>query len=53
MGDEKTPRDVGQDLVATIVSSYVKHNTVSSNDLPTIIASVYQALEDLRFLPNP
>jgi predicted transcriptional regulator len=47
MGDEKTPRDVGQDLVATIVSSYVKHNTVSSNDLPTIIASVYQALSGL------
>ena len=47
MGDEKTPRDVGQDLVATIVSSYVKHNTISSNDLPTIIASVYQALSGL------
>jgi hypothetical protein len=31
--DENTPRDVGQDLVATIVSSYVKHNTVSAGDL--------------------
>jgi predicted transcriptional regulator len=45
--DENTPRDVGQDLVVTIVSSYVKHNTVSAGDLPTLIASVYQALSGL------
>jgi predicted transcriptional regulator len=45
--DENTPRDVGQDLVATIVSSYVKHNTVSAGDLPTVIASVYHALSGL------
>ena len=45
--DEKTPRKVGQNLVATIVSSYVKHNTVSADALPTVIASVHQALSSL------
>ena len=45
--DEKTPRKVGQNLVATIVSSYVKHNTVSADALPTVIASVHQALSGL------
>ena len=45
--DEKTPREVGQNLVATIVSSYVKHNTVSADALPTVIASVHQALSGL------
>jgi predicted transcriptional regulator len=38
MDDEKTPRNVGQDLVAAIVSSYVQHNMVAINDLPTVIA---------------
>lgn len=47
MDDEQAPRAVGQDLVATIVSSYVKHNTVSVNDLPTLVASVHQALSSL------
>src|SRR5271169_2108461 len=45
--NEKTPRMVGQNLVATIVSSYVKHNTVSADALPTVIASVHQALSGL------
>ena len=45
--DEKTPRGVGQGLAATIVSSYVKYNKVSANDLPTIIASVYRALSSV------
>src|SRR5271156_4325992 len=45
--DEKTLRKVGQNLVATIVSSYVKHNTVSADALPTVIASVHQALSGL------
>jgi predicted transcriptional regulator len=45
--DEKTQRDVGQHLVATVVSSYVKHNTVSADALPTVIASVHQALSCL------
>ena len=42
--DEKT---IGHNLVATIVSSYVKHNTVSADALPTVIASVHQALSSL------
>ena len=45
--DEKTPRRVGQNLVATIVSSYVKHHTVSADALPTVIASVHQAFSGL------
>jgi predicted transcriptional regulator len=51
--DEKTPRGVGQGLAATIVSSYVKHNKVSANDLPTIIASVYRALSSLGKPASP
>ena len=51
--DEKTPRGIGQDLVTTIVSSYVKHNTVPANDLPTIIASVYQALSGVGKPASP
>jgi predicted transcriptional regulator len=51
--DESTPRDVGQGLVATIVSSYVKHNKVASNDLPTIIASVYRALSSVGKPASP
>jgi predicted transcriptional regulator len=50
--DDDNPRS-GQELVATIVSSYVKHNTVSANDLPTIIASVYQALSGLGKPASP
>ena len=33
MAEEQTPTDVRRDLVATIVSGYVKHNTVSANEL--------------------
>jgi predicted transcriptional regulator len=40
-----TSRDV--DLATAIVSSYVKHNTVSANDLPAVIASVFKALSSL------
>jgi predicted transcriptional regulator len=39
MAEEQTPTDVRRDLVATIVSGYVKHNTVSANELSNIIAS--------------
>jgi len=45
--DEKMPRHLGRDLVATIVSGYVKHNKVSADGLPTVIASVHQALSGL------
>jgi predicted transcriptional regulator len=53
MDDEKTSRDAGQELVARIVSSYVKHNTVSANDLPIIITSVHQALSGLGKPASP
>jgi predicted transcriptional regulator len=47
MDDEKTAREVGQELVARIVSGYVKHNAVSIGALPAVIASVYQGLSGL------
>jgi predicted transcriptional regulator len=47
MDDEKTAREVSRDLVATIVSSYVKHNTVPTNDFPNLIARVHQVLNGL------
>jgi predicted transcriptional regulator len=47
MEDEETSGDVSRYLVATIISGYVKHNTVATNDLPAVIASVYQALSGL------
>lgn len=52
MDDDKIPRG-GQELVAKIVSSYVKQNTVSTNDLPTIIATVYHALSGLGKPASP
>jgi MucR family transcriptional regulator, transcriptional regulator of exopolysaccharide biosynthesis len=51
--DERIPRDVGQNLAATIVSSYVKHNKISANDLPTLIASVYRALSGVEKNSSP
>lgn len=56
MDDATTPSEVGQDLVATIVSSYVEHNRVPPNELSTLIASVHQALSALGKpapLPEP
>jgi predicted transcriptional regulator len=55
MDDDKIRRG-GQhlvDLVTTIASSYVKHNIVSTNDLPTIIGSVYQTLSGLGKPASP
>jgi predicted transcriptional regulator len=51
--DERIPREVGQNLAATIVSSYVKHNKISANDLPTLIASVYRALSGVEKNSSP
>jgi hypothetical protein len=53
MDDEKTQSVVRQDLVATIVSSYVKHNKVSADALPTVIASVQQAFSGLEKPASP
>ena len=43
----------GRHLVAKIVSSYVKHNRVAANELPTVIASVHQSLSGLGKTPSP
>ena len=34
-----------RELVATIVSSYVKNNQVAADDISAVIASVHQILE--------
>jgi predicted transcriptional regulator len=42
--------------VAKIVSSYVKHNQVAANELPSVITSVHQAvsgLENAHLQSNP
>jgi predicted transcriptional regulator len=45
--DGKTFLEIGRDLVATIVSSYVKHNKVAADDISALIASVRQSLSKL------
>ena len=53
MDDEKTARQVGQELVARIVSGYVKHNAVSAGALPTVIALVYRGLSGIGRAASP
>ena len=53
MGDEKTAREVDQELVARIVSGYVKNNAVSASALPAVIASVYRGLSGLGKAASP
>jgi predicted transcriptional regulator len=53
MDKENTQKKIGPDLVATIISAYVKHNRVSTDDLPTVIASVHQGLSGLGKAPQP
>jgi predicted transcriptional regulator len=47
MDDENTSTGSDLYLVSEIVSSYVKHNSIAANDLPTVIATVHQALSGL------
>ena len=44
--DEKTNLDLGA-LTADIVSAYVANNSVPQSELPTVIASVHAALQNL------
>ncbi len=46
-------RAVDQSLVAKVVSSYVKKNTVFSAEMPALINTVYQSLLTLRQPPEP
>src|SRR6266436_6753232 len=50
---ETSRRAVDQSLVAKVVSSYVKKNTVSSAEIPTLISTVYQSLLALGKAPEP
>ena len=45
--DRKILREFERELVAKIVSNYVKHNSITVNDLPSVIASVHQSLGNL------
>ena len=47
MNDRKISREFERELVAKIVSNYVKHNSITVNDLPSVIASVHQSLGNL------
>jgi len=47
MNDPKVLREFDRELVAKIVSNYVKHNSITVNDLPSVIASVHQSLSNL------
>jgi predicted transcriptional regulator len=47
MNDSENSRGVDRHLVARIITSYVKHNRVTTNDLPAVIASVHLSLSDL------
>jgi predicted transcriptional regulator len=47
MNDQKILRELERELVAKIVSNYVKHNSITVNDLPSVIASVHQSLGNL------
>ena len=48
MDNEKTLEEIGRRLVAKIVSSYVTHNRVAANELPSVITSVHQAVSGLE-----
>jgi predicted transcriptional regulator len=48
MDNEKTLEEIGRRLVAKIVSSYVTHNQVAANELPSVITSVHQAVSGLE-----
>jgi predicted transcriptional regulator len=47
MNNVKTTGEIDRHLVATIVSSYVKHKSIAANDVPALIASVHQSLSGL------
>jgi predicted transcriptional regulator len=53
MDNEKVPVKIDRQLVATIVSSYVKHNGIAANDVPAVIASVHQSLSGLGMASPP
>ncbi|WEQ50922.1 MucR family transcriptional regulator (plasmid) [Komagataeibacter oboediens] len=44
---DRLPNNAGRvrDLTVEIVTAYIKNNTVAADDLPTLIKSVYDALE--------
>ena len=48
MDNEKTLEEIGRRLVAKIVGSYVTHNRVAANELPSVITSVHQAVSGLE-----
>ncbi len=47
MPDEQLTASVDRELVRRIVAAYVRRNQIGSDQLPTLIATVYQALSRL------
>jgi predicted transcriptional regulator len=53
MNNRESSREVDRHLVVRIVTSYVKHNKVATNDLPVVITWVHQSLTALGKSPVP
>jgi predicted transcriptional regulator len=53
MGDENTSTRSDLYQVSEIVGSYVKHNKIAANHLPTVIAAVHQALSGVGKPASP
>ena len=56
MEGSDAPEKVDVHQVVAIVSSYVRHNTITADDLPRVIADVYRALAGVgepAVLPEP
>ena len=46
-------RNVNFNLVAEIVSIYIRHNRIAADELPRLISEVYRTLESLGRGPPP
>ena len=51
MPDETPPASIDRELAATITAAYVRRNQVASDQLGTLISTVYQALVSLGKQP--
>jgi predicted transcriptional regulator len=53
MGEEKTAQKVDPGLVARIVQSYVRKNSVAVDQLASLISTVHSALRGAGTAPSP
>ena len=52
MSDDQPPASVNRELATRIVVAYVRRNQIGSDQIPTLISTVYQALTGLE-KPEP